>query len=266
MDPRFRLNHKWLAWSYLLLEKIQNHQNNQRLWKQRQTNRIYHPPTAAELIQRSTYTNAHIINECITTTLPTFIRTGETYFHEKELHVNTMISEYGLPSLFITLTMAESHWVHLHKILRVTDNHDTIPTNRPLHTTLHFIHRLQQLKKHVWKTPEHSRWAELIHFFERVEFQNHGAAYTHGIYWVSKTIEQMISENLIRSDLPDPNTEFELYTKVKKHQIHVCSAKCGGQAAPGHTCKKGFPHPFSPTTYYDESTQRYIYKCIKPED
>src|SRR6266496_2974372 len=58
IDPRFRLNHKWLAWSYLLLEKIQKHQNNQRLWKQRQTNRIYHPPTAAELIQRSTYTNA----------------------------------------------------------------------------------------------------------------------------------------------------------------------------------------------------------------
>ncbi|GBC30708.2 DNA helicase PIF1, ATP-dependent [Rhizophagus irregularis DAOM 181602=DAOM 197198] len=184
IDSRFRLHHKWLAWSYLQLEKIRNHQNNQRLWKQKQTDRIHRPPTAAELIQRSSYTNGHIINESITTTLPTFIRTGDTYFHEKELHVNTMISEYGLPSLFVTLTMAESHWTHLHKILRVTDNHDTIPTNRPLHTTLHFIHRLQQLKKHVWKSPEHSRWAELIHFFERIEFQNRGAAHMHGIYWI----------------------------------------------------------------------------------
>ena len=61
--------------------------------------------------------------------MPTFIRTGDTYFHEKELHINTIISEYGLPSLFITLTMAENHWIHLHKILKVTDNYDTIPTN-----------------------------------------------------------------------------------------------------------------------------------------
>ena len=266
IDSRFRLHHRWLAWSYLQLEKIRNHQNNQRLWKQRQADKIYQPPTAAELIQKSTYTNANIINESITTTLPTFIRTGDTYFHEKELHINTMISEFGLPSLFITLTMAENHWTHLHKILKVTDNHDTIPTNRPLHTTLHFIYRLQQLKKHIWKNPEHSRWGNLIHFFERVEFQNRGAAHTHNIYWVSKTIEQMISENLIRSDLPDPNTEFELYTKVKAHQIHVCSIKCGGPAASGHTCKKGFPRPFSTTTYYDNTIQKYIYKCVKPED
>ena len=100
-----------------------------------------------------------------------------------------MISSYGLPSLFITLIMAESHWKHLHKILKVSDNYDTIPTNRLLHTTLHFIHYLQQLKNHIWKNPEHSEWDNLDHFFERVKFQNHGIAYTYGIYWVSKSIE-----------------------------------------------------------------------------
>ncbi|PKY55080.1 hypothetical protein RhiirA4_292604, partial [Rhizophagus irregularis] len=62
------------------------------------------------------------------------------------------------------------------------------------------------------------------------------------------------------------NTEPDLYEKVKANQIHTCSLKCGGPAAPGHTCKKGFPHPFSPYTYFDTDTQRYIYRCIKPED
>src|SRR5205823_1884872 len=157
-----------------------------------------------------------------------------------------MISSYGLPSLFITLTMAEGRWTHLHKILRATDNHDNIPTNRPLHTTLHFIHRLQKLKKHVWRNPEHSEWSKINHFFERVEFHNRRAAHTHGIYWVSKTIEQMITENIIRSDLPNPITEPELYEKVKANQIHTCNSKCGGPAALGHVCKKNFPRPFSP--------------------
>jgi DNA replication protein DnaC len=266
IDSRFRLNHKWLAWSYLQLEKMRNHQNNQRIWRQNQADRVYRPPTAAQIIQQSAYSNRPIINESITTTLPTFIRTGDTYFHEKELHVNTMISSYGLPSLFITLTMAESHWTHLHKILKATDNYNTIPTNRPLHTTLHFIHRLQKLKKFVWKNPEHSRWDKINHFFERVEFQNRGAAHTHGIYWTSKTIEQMIAENLIRSDLPDQITEPDLYEKVKANQIHTCNSKCGGPAAPGHVCKKNFPRPFSPITYYDNDSQRYIYRCVKPED
>ncbi|GBC19376.2 PIF1-like helicase domain-containing protein [Rhizophagus irregularis DAOM 181602=DAOM 197198] len=244
IDSRFRLHPKW----------------------QNKADEVYRPPTAAEIIKTSSYSNRLIIDESITTTLPTFIRTGDTYFHEKELHVNTMISTFGLPSLFITLTMAESHWTHLHKILKATDNHDTIPTNRPLHTTLHFIHRLQQLKKHIWKNPEHSEWGNLTNFFERVEFQNRGAAHTHGVYWVSKSIEQMIAENLIRSDLPDPDIEPDLYEKVKANQVHTCSAKCGGPATLGHTCKKGFPRPFSPVTYFDIDTQRYIYRCIKAED
>ena len=83
--------------------------------------------------------------------------------------------------------------------------------------------------------------------------------------WTSKTIEQMINKILIRSDLPDPNTEPDLYAKVQSNQIHTCSLKCGGPAAPEHTCKKGFPRPFSSYTYFDD-TQRYIYKCTKPED
>jgi len=266
IDSRFRLHHKWMAWSYLQLEKMRNHQNNQRILRQNQTDRIHRPPTAAQIIRQSSYSDRQTYDESITTTLPTFIRTGDTYFHEKELHVNTMISSYGLPTLFITLTMAESHWTHLHKILKATDNHDTIPTNRPLHSTLHFIHRLQQLKKHVWKKPEHSEWDNINHFFERVEFQNRGAAHTHGVYWTSKGIEQMIAENLIRTDLPNPITEPDLYAKVMANQIHTCNLKCGGPAAQGHVCKKNFPRPFSPITYYDNDTQRYIYRCIKPED
>ena len=162
--------------------------------------------------------------------------------------------------------MAESHWKHLHKILRSTDNHHTIPTNRPVHTTLHFIHRFQQLKKHVLKNSYHSNWGNVTQFFERVEFQNRDAAHTHSIYWVTKSIEQMIDENIIRSDLSDQILESELYAKVKANQIHTCNSKCGGPAALGHTCKKVFSRPFSLSTYFNNEIQTYVYKCLKPED
>ena len=61
-----------------------------------------------------------------------------------------MSNEFGLPSLFITLTMTENKWIYLKEILESTDNGDTIPTNRLLHTTLHFIHHKQELKKAIW--------------------------------------------------------------------------------------------------------------------
>src|SRR5213075_2029310 len=127
-------------------------------------------------------------------------RTGDTYFHEKLLHVNAMMREYGLPSLFITLTIAESKWTHLKTILQSTDNHDTMPTNRPLHTTHHYIHRKQELKQHIWMKPANSNWGELKHFFERNEFQNRGAVHAHSCVWVTESIEDMIRNNVVRSD------------------------------------------------------------------
>ena len=64
----------------------------------------------------------------------------------------------------------------------------------------------------------------------------------HTCLWVSASIDEMIANNVIRADLPDPDLEPELYNYVKQHQIHTCSyGKCGGPALPGQRCKKNFP-------------------------
>jgi hypothetical protein len=182
-----------------------------------------------------------MIDESITTTLPSFIRTGDTYFNEKLLHINAMMREFQLPSLFITLTAAESKWTHLKDILKSTDDRNTMPTNRPLHTSLHFIHHKRELWNHIWKKPANSNWGNLSHFFERIEFQNRGAPHTHTILWVEKTINEMIAENIVKSTLPNPELEPELYHLVINHQIHTCNPrKCGGPVPPGQTCKKIF--------------------------
>ena len=68
--------------------------------------------------------------------------------------------------------------------------------------------------------------------------------------WVTKSIDNMIDDHIIRSDLPDKQNEPELYEKVVKHQIHTCSPqRCGGPAPPGQQCERGFPRPYSPVTY-----------------
>jgi len=42
-----------------------------------------HPPTTIEIIERSTYTDGWRYNEEKTTPIPTFIRTGDSYFQKK---------------------------------------------------------------------------------------------------------------------------------------------------------------------------------------
>jgi len=113
-----------------------------------------------------------------------------------------MIEQYSLPSLFLTLSMAEGKWTHLKHILKSTDNKDTLPTNRPLHTTLFFVNFKQHLKNHIWKKPANSRWGQLLQFFERVEFQNRGAAHTHTcISIILLSIHHFMTKNEINKSI-----------------------------------------------------------------
>ncbi|GET04530.1 hypothetical protein RCL_jg7932.t1 [Rhizophagus clarus] len=89
----------------------------------------------------------------------------KTYFNEQFLHINAMMREYNLPSLFITLTAAETKWSHLKDILKTTGNKDTNPTKRPLHTALHFTHRKRELWNHVWKKPENKQLGTTYSFY-----------------------------------------------------------------------------------------------------
>ena len=265
-DSRWRLSWYWPHYIYLTLEKLRNHQNRTRILNQRNISSS-HQLTTADFITNSVYTDRPIINETKTTTVPSYIRTGDTYFRQKEHHINTMVQGFGLPQIFYTVTIAENHWTHLHKILSKTDNKDTLPSNRPLHTYLHYHHHLSSVHKYLWKNPNLTNWGDWLHHFERDEFQNRGAIHTHGIAYLSKSIPELIDSNIIRADMPDPNLEPELYELVKKHQIHTCNSHCGGPAPPGSRCnKKGFPQPYSNTTYEDSNSLRYIYRRTKEED
>ena len=224
-------------------------------------------PTVTDLITESVYSKRAIIDEHQTTTLPSFIRTGSSFWRKKEHQLNTIIQSFGLPQIFYTMTMGEGKWKHLHKILKKTDNKNTLPSNRPFHTYYHYTNRLQSLHYHLWKNSNLSNLGKWLHHFERDEFQNKGAIHTHEVAWLDKLIPELIALNAIRADMPDPITEPELYQLVKKHQVHHCiSSKCGGPHNNGEQCDKKFPKPLSETTYFDDTTGRFVYRRTKPKD
>ena len=264
-DPRFRLHWYWPHFSYINLEKYRNHQNKTRLVRQKITDN-HMLPTITDLITESVYSGRAIVDESYTTTLPSFIRTGDSFWRKKEHQLNTIVQNFGLPQIFYTITMGEGKWKYLHKILKKTDK-DALSSNRPFHTYHHYTNRLQSLHHYLWNNPNLSNLGKWLHYFERDEFQNRGAIHTHGVAWLDKSIPDLISSNEIRADMPDPITEPELYKLVKKHQVHHCiPSKCGGPCSNGGQCDKKFPKPLSETTYFDNETGRFVYRRTKPED
>src|SRR6185437_11719560 len=102
---------------------------------------------------------------------------------------------------------------------------------------------------------------------ERDEFQNRGSIHTHGIAYLDRSIPNLINDNVIRADLPDPQTEPVLYELVRAHQIHrCCPNRCGGPPLPGDQCRKKFPAPLSDHTYYNPTLLRYTYRRTKEAD
>jgi hypothetical protein len=91
-----------------------------------------------------------IINEELTYTIPSFIRTGENYWLRKERQVSSMITGRQLPQLFITLTFNES-WPEFKHILQRTTTR--LPSNHPWEGVQYFYKPIYWLKEKFWRTP-----------------------------------------------------------------------------------------------------------------
>src|SRR6185437_16083361 len=90
-------------------------------------------------------------------------------------------------------------------------------TNRPFHVCMYFIQRYRSLKKRLWNNRRLSGWKSISDFFERIEFQNRGAAHLHIVLWTEATIEEMIASNEIRSTITNPESNRESNAKpIKK--------------------------------------------------
>jgi hypothetical protein len=136
-----------------------------------------------------------------------------------------------------------------------------MPSDFPWEAMRLYYERMYYLKKNFWQTPA-AQFGKLKEMVTRIEFQLRGAIHSHMVLWVSKTISQMITEDFIRADLPDPIDEPELHSAVIKYQIHECKDHiCGGRGSgPNGKCRKLFPADISDRTYHQLGNKRYTYK------
>jgi Helitron helicase-like domain at N-terminus len=208
--------------------------------------------------------NWNIINEKIASTIPAFIRTGDSYFRNAESNIAAMIKVIRLSQLFLTLIFSE-RWPQFLK--RIQGSHEflcsfmsdplsqrPIPTNFPWEAVEYYYERIYHLRRYFLSIPSASSYGRLRESVMRFEFQLRQAIHTHMLLWIERSMPELIQNNYIRADIPDPIKEKELYDLVITHQIHTYQLHLCGKP-PGHNnvnnpCVKGFPQPLSPITYH----------------
>ena len=251
----FRDDWYWPSWSYQEIETTRIFQNTHRLINNKNRTAIDNRMPQHEILQQSNYGIQSIINETLSHTIPGSIRTGESYFQGKERLVNSVISSRGLPQIFITLTFNDT-WDEFQNILRNAPSR--FPSENPWVGVEYYYERILNFKNKFLKHPT-ARFGKMLELIERFEFQLRGAIHSHCLLWSEKPIHQLIKENYIRADIPDPVKEPRLHALVMKYQIHRCRDNiCGGPGANGK-CSKGFPCEISETTHHVPGNSRYTY-------
>ena len=115
------------------------------------------------------------------------IRSSPPYFEHKRKDLMAMICQLGIPTLFISLSAADTKWLELlQSIYKLTNKKnitheqlEKMPWNEkcnliskdPGTCALYFNHRVKKFIKHILKSPC-SPFGKLLNFFYRVEFQH----------------------------------------------------------------------------------------------
>ena len=161
--------------------------------------------------------------------------------------VLAMVKQLGLPTFFLTLSCADLRWNELVQIINRLNNMHlpnendldyfekcSLLNQNPVLTARHFQYRVEAFFKEILLSPD-SPIGQVQHYVIKVEFQFRGSPHIHAFLWVpaapvlnSETKDSYLSfvDSVIRTDLPDPVNDVDLYSLVSKYQTHTHSRTC----------------------------------------
>ena len=189
------------------------------------------------------------------------IRSSPPYFEQKRKDLMAMIRQLGIPTLFISLSAADTKWtellrsiyIQLHKKnisheqinnLQWTEKCKLISTD-PGTCALYFNNRIRKFIKHILKSP-YSPLGKLQNIFHRVEFQHRGSPHIHGLLWIKNaphyeknSDSEIINyiDSIITCSSDDKNKQY-IDLQIHKHS-KTCIRKINNQKR----CRFGSPWP-----------------------
>ena len=175
-----------------------------------------------------------------------------------------MVCQLGNPTIFISLSSADTSWVPLQQALgllldEVIYSEDFIKeemsfekncqqvSSHPAACSRYFHHRIQKFFKYIIMGP-HSPFGRVMDYAHRTEFQKLGSPHIHGLLWVDNAPKFDISSDkeickYIDSCISCSLAVREEEKKIVKLQIHKHSRTCKKMVKRKPTCRFGVPWP-----------------------
>ena len=142
-----------------------------------------------------------------------------TYWQWQHLYLLDAIEQFGLPSVFITISPYEWTFPFARWISAIRYETGLDATQLPAFETFHIAHVLEQIirgyltgsncnkwSQHVFSYNRSSSQQNINTYFYRFEFQKRGTLHVHMLIWL-KDLTKM-QHHLVRADIPENNTEL----------------------------------------------------------
>ena len=189
------------------------------------------------------------------------IRSSPPYFEHKKKDLMAMIRQLGIPTLFISLSAADTKWTELLQSIYLLIHKKNITHNElenmswsekcqliskdPGTCARYFSNRVQKFFKHILKSP-HSPLGILANSFYRVEFQHRGSPHIHSLLWIKnaphyeKNTDTEITTYIDSIISCSSSNQENKYTEL---QIHKHSKTCIRKINNTKKCRFGAPWP-----------------------
>ena len=190
------------------------------------------------------------------------LRGSPPYWEKAKRDLFAMIRQLGAAQLFLTLSAAETRWVHLLKILSEIVDNVTLTDEQvdqmtwshkcrlissdPVTCARHFDYSIQHYFNDFLKS-DVSPFGQLKDFWYRIEFQHRGSPHLHCLLWIADVPQYGVSDTADVTKYTDGiiscqrtwhNEELDNLVEL---QVHQHTRTCKKQFRKTTVCRFGFP-------------------------
>ena len=196
------------------------------------------------------------------------LRGSPPYFKKAKQDLFAMIRQLGPATFFISLSAAETKWIHLLRILGKTvdgvdysdedlqtmgwDHQCRLIQSDPITCARHFDYQLHTFIAKFLKSP-HAPIGTILDMFHRVEMQHRGSCHVHMVVWIEgaprldssspEEITKFIDKYITCKRPVEGDLEME---EMVSRQMHTHTKTC--KKNPGSKCRFNYPQPPFPET------------------
>ncbi|XP_050307506.1 uncharacterized protein LOC126744192 [Anthonomus grandis grandis] len=186
------------------------------------------------------------------------------YWKHEKTKLLCMIRQFGIPTLFFTVSAAETAWPELIKVLaQVVDQKDVtleeaasmpylektrLIRTDPITCARYFDYRFKLLFKHMKSQNGPFKQNPIEHHYYRIEFQHRGSPHVHGLLWLSnapkfqETPESFKECAEFANRYITCNSDLESVRDIIQFNTHHHSKSCQKEVRGHKVCRYSIPY------------------------